>query len=222
MNGKSSLRQAIREDWPLLLVLAVSFVAGLAVAARIQVPVPLHWNWAGEVDRTTSALAAALELPAMTAGIYLLLVFGPRLDPRCSNYERFRPTWRLFRWAFVLLMAAMTWVPLAAGLGYALDTGKSVRLIISTLFLVLGNSLGQIKSTFLVGIRTPWTLSDDRVWQHTHRLAGRLWVAAGLVGMATAPLSNALGGMVFALGLSVAVIYPVVFSYFDYRRLKRS
>lgn len=155
MNGKSSLRQTICEDWPLLLVLAVSFVAGLAVAARIQVPVPLHWNWAGEADRTTSALAAALELPAMTAGIYLLLVFGPRLDPRCSNYERFRPTRRLFRWAFVLLMAAMTWVPLAAGLGYALDTGKSVRLIISTLFLVLGNSLGQIKSTFLVGIRTP-------------------------------------------------------------------
>ncbi|MGE5590669.1 MAG: SdpI family protein [Bacillota bacterium] len=214
-------RQAVREDWPMLLVLAASVAASLFVAARIREPIPLHWNWAGQVDRTAPALAAVLELSALSVGLYVLLAVAPRLDPRWSNYERFRPTWRLFRWTFVLLMVVLTWVPLAAGLGYALDTGKWIRFIIGALFLVLGNSLGQIKSTFLVGIRTPWTLSDDRVWQHTHRLAGRLWVAAGLLGMVTVPLSNTVGGVVFIVGLSAAVVYPVVFSYFDYRRLTR-
>jgi uncharacterized membrane protein len=45
----------------------------------------------------------------------------------------------------------------------------------------IGNVLGKLRSNFFVGIRTPWTLSSEHVWDQTHRWAGRLFVGAAAV-----------------------------------------
>ena len=46
---------------------------------------------------------------------------------------------------------------------------------------MIGNLLPRARPNWFVGIRTPWTLSSDRVWEKTHRFGGRLFVADGLV-----------------------------------------
>ena len=50
------------------------------------------------------------------------------------------------------------------------------------LLALLGNVLGKVRRNFWVGVRTPWTLADVRVWERTHRLAAWLFTVAGLVG----------------------------------------
>lgn len=221
MDDKLSVRRAVRGDLPVLVLFLASLVAGLALYPRIQGPVPMHWNFQGQVDQMGSPLWAVLFFPLMAAGVYVLLLYLPVLDPRRANYSRFAPTMRLFRWTLVVSMTAIQWVSLAPGLGLPVDPSRWVRVLVGALFAVLGNSLGQLRSSYFVGIRTPWTLADDRVWQRTHRIGGRLLVVAGLVGVASGLLGNVSGSIVFGLALSVAVLYTIVFSYLEYRRLNR-
>ena len=49
---------------------------------------------------------------------------------------------------------------------------------VGTLLVVLGGVMGRRRPNWTTGIRTPWTLADERVWDKTHRVAGRLMVAA--------------------------------------------
>ena len=87
------------------------------------------------------------------------------------------------------------------------------------IYAALGNVLGKVKRNFYVGIKTPWTLASDTVWNKTHRLAAWLMVASGLGGfflvMVGVPPFVPLG-LFF-----VAVIYPVFYSLWLYKRLER-
>ena len=73
------------------------------------------------------------------------------------------------------------------------------------------------KRNWFIGIRTPWTLSSERVWDRTHAIGGKLFRLAGVI---------ALGGIIFTgiawlfiLGpILVISIYLVVYSYLEYRR----
>lgn len=219
MQTKTSMGAAVRQDWPVLVLIPVSLLAGLLVYPHLPARIPVHWNVVGQPDRLASPLEAVLGLPLLTLVIYGLLVWAPLIDPRRANYERFGGTMRLLRRALVVMMVATQWMALGPALGLPIAPGGAARLMVGVVFVVIGNVLGQVKPTFFVGIRTPWTLSDDRVWQHTHRLAGRLWVAAGLVAILTGFLPDTAGAIVMGVALGFSVLYPTVFSYLDFRRL---
>ena len=92
-----------------------------------------------------------------------------------------------------------------------------VSLFLALLLIVIGNYLGKVRSNFLFGIRTPWTLSSDLSWNKTHRLGGKLFVLAGIVGLIgqVVPGDNAL---FILLGTMIpAVILMVVYSYLVWR-----
>jgi uncharacterized membrane protein len=90
---------------------------------------------------------------------------------------------------------------------------------VGALLMVIGNFMGKFRKNFFVGIRTPWTLTSDVVWERTHRLAGWLFVLAGLVWI--------VGGLVHASPVVLVVaalaagFVPAVYSYFLYRRVER-
>jgi uncharacterized membrane protein len=46
--------------------------------------------------------------------------------------------------------------------------------------VLVGNTLGKVRHNDVFGIRTHWTLADARVWDKTHRFAGRLMVLAAV------------------------------------------
>jgi uncharacterized membrane protein len=81
----------------------------------------------------------------------------------------------------------------------------------------MGNFMGKLTRNFFVGIRTPWTLVNDEVWLRTHRLGGKLFVAAGVV-TAIAAFSGA-GLYVMLAAVLAAAIVSVIYSYVVYRKL---
>jgi uncharacterized membrane protein len=109
-------------------------------------------------------------------------------------------------------------VALGAALGWNVDTGRAVMGGVGVLLAVIGNYLPRIRSNWFLGIRTPWTLSSERVWRDTHRIGGRAFVLGGV--------AMVLAGFVpgaFARALSVSVVVaaagiPVVYSYLAWRR----
>ena len=88
------------------------------------------------------------------------------------------------------------------------------------MFALLGNVLGKVRRNFYVGVRTPWALASERVWNATHRLAGKTFVAAGLVGLVLT--AAGLNGWPTFVSLMVGAFVPILYSLVYYKQLERS
>jgi hypothetical protein len=88
-------------------------------------------------------------------------------------------------------------------------------------FALIGNVMGKVRRNFWMGVRTPWTLASEPVWNQTHRLAAWLFVAAGLVGFVLVMLLPPDVVWVALLVLIPAGLVPVVYSLVLYKRLER-
>jgi uncharacterized membrane protein len=219
-NGYRVSRGDFLRDWPALAVLAAMFVAGVALYPRLPELVPAHWNFRGEVDNYFNRFWGAFALPFMTAGIYLLMLFAPYLDPKRENYPRFGAAYRAVRLGLVLFMGVLYATTLVVALGGPANlVGRVVPLAVGLLFILIGNYLPQARFNYFFGVRTPWTLANEEVWRRTHRFSGYVFIAAGLMFMAAAfspPPANVILGLA---GPGVTVAAAVVYSYLAFRRV---
>lgn len=205
--------------WFAPVCIFAAFVASAAVWARLPERVPVHWDARGTVNGYGSRLAGALILPAAMLGIWLLLRALPRIDPRRANYAKFADTYDLLVNSVVALFLVMHLALLANALGWAVSMQRVAPVLIGLQFIILGNALPRARPNWWFGIRTPWTLSNDRVWTRTHRVGGYLLAAAGallLVIGAFAPTPFA-----FTLGIGVilaASFGSAIYSYFAWKQ----
>ncbi len=187
--------------------------------------IPVHWGLDGQADRFAGRNEAGLVLlvmPVITVLTGAILAFAPALDPRKANIEKGRRAY-LATWISVMVLLVLVHGGIArmmAG-GPEANSGQFVRWIIAgcaLMFIVIGNYLPKTRASFMFGVRTPWTLSSDLAWEKTHRFAGRLFMAAGALGLAGAFLFD---GLWLALQLSALVFAAaaasVVYSYFAWK-----
>ena len=107
---------------------------------------------------------------------------------------------------------------LGTALGWPVSMERVVPALVGLQFIILGNALPRARPNWWFGIRTPWTLSSDRVWARTHRVGGYLLAAAGLVLLIAAALPR---GWTFALGLAAVLsagFGSLVYSYFAWKQ----
>ena len=99
---------------------------------------------------------------------------------------------------------------------------KVVPFSIGLMFLVIGNMMPKFRPNYFVGIKTPWTLANEEVWTKTHRMAGRLWFAGGLVIAAVSFIgTGTMRAIVFGVVTAVLVIIPLLYSYLAFRKFKK-
>jgi uncharacterized membrane protein len=79
--------------------------------------------------------------------------------------------------------------------------------------------MGKVRRNSYVGIRTPWTLADERVWNATHRLGAKTMVLGGLIGLILA-LAGSRSGL-FLVPILAGAFVPVIYSLIYYKQLKR-
>lgn len=164
------------------IVLAAQVAVGLyglwVVGPDAQVPV--HWGVDGTPNGWASALVGFSIMPLITAGIVALFAAIPRIEPRRRNLERSANAYRTTATAVVLFLGVAQVVVVFASLGNSLPMTGVIGLGIGLLFVVMGNVLSTVRSNFMFGVRTPWTLTSDLAWDRTNRLVGRLFVLAGI------------------------------------------
>ncbi len=184
--------------------------------------VPTHWNFSGEVDATVpreDALPYFLLPPGVMALMILLTWLLPRISPRQFDVERFR---NVFNYVMALVVILFAYIHLVILWG-CLDQGISlIQWMLSGLFLffaLIGNVMGQIRRNFWMGVRTPWTLANETVWNETHRLTAWLWVAFGLIAFVVTLAG--VNPLWCAGGLLIVIVVPVVYSLVLYKRLEK-
>ncbi|AVX20971.1 MULTISPECIES: SdpI family protein [Carboxydocella] len=204
--------------WSLLLgQLALS----VYLYPRLPDPLPTHWNMRGEVDGYMSKpLGVGFPL-ALNLGIYLLLVSLPALDPK-AKIEKFQQVLDMVRLFIHGLLTVIFVIALLNSLGYAIPVDKTVPALISLLFIFLGNYLGKLRPNYFIGIRTPWTLENEQVWQKTHRVSGPVWMGAGLVGLIGSFRGGAIAFGFFFGALMAATAFSLWYSWKVYQDLKGS
>ncbi|KYO64322.1 SdpI family protein [Thermovenabulum gondwanense] len=204
----------------LLLILILSlYVIGFLLYPYLPEKVPSHWNIRGEVDGYTGKFNHILFMPTFTLGLFLLLKVVPKIDPRAENYKKFTGVYEGFKVVFVLFMWGIYIITLLAGLGYSLPVGKLVSIGVGVLFIFIGNYFGKIKHNYTFGIKTPWTLASEEVWNKTHRVSGPLWVIAGFLWIVSIFVSETIGFIVGMVSIFSVAIFGFVYSYIIYKKL---
>lgn len=206
----------MRRYFPLFPI-AAAWVFSAVVYSRLPEQVPVHWDWSGQPDRWGSRVEGAFLLPAIALVLWGLLRWLPTIDPRRANYARFGGTYDFSVNAILTFMAGLHIVLLGTVLGWPISVERVVPGAVGVLLLIIGNLLPRARSNWWFGIRTPWTLSSDRVWQKTHRVGGYLMILAGL-GLLVQALIPGKATAGLAIGLVVlCVAGTLVYSYVAWR-----
>jgi uncharacterized membrane protein len=199
------------------IVIAFELVVAAWGLAQVglDASVPIHWDLNGNPDAYASALVAFLLGPAITAGVLGILAIVPRVEPRREHLRRSASAYRTTVIATTLLLALVQAVTVLAGVGYDVPIGGIIGAGVGILLAVIGNVMTTVRSTFMFGVRTPWTLTSERSWDKTNRLVGRLFVVTGLL-MVVASLT---GNAIVVLGLmTVMLIGSIVVGFiYSYR-----
>ena len=202
-----------------LAAILISMVVTAFLLPRLPDPVPIHWGPTGQPDNYAPRLIGSFLLPLTALGVYLLFLVIPVLDPKRANYEKFADTYHYWRIAFVLFMVFLQGITL-----YSILIGDSrlntnlVFIGVGLLFILIGNYMPRVRSNWFVGIRNPWTLSNQEVWRRTHRFGGQIFVAGGLAMMVVALISEEWQVAVLLGAIFAMAVIPNVYSYILFRR----
>ena len=203
------------------IMLAASFWA-LHFAGPDQV-MAVHFGMDGVPDRFMPLATGAFILPAILLALTLLMIFLPQLDPKLKGSDATPPE-----------LAALAGI-LGGGLGMIhlgslalafdlIDGMQSVlHLSLGAIFIGVGNLLGKVRPNFFVGIRTPWTLSDDNVWRRTHRAGGWGMVLIGFGFLAGAfPGTPLVSARILVATLVIYSLSLTAYSYALWRAKQRN
>ena len=199
----------------LVLMLALSAYAWTELPPGDQVPI--HWGIDGQVNGYASKGFALLFLPVLTLGLVILLSVLPRLDPRRAHIQESARAYVVIGSVVVILMFVVHAAIVLVALGIARDPTMLIGVGIGVLFVVIGSQLGQTKSNWFLGVRTPWTLSSERSWERTHTLAGRLFIVLGAVTVLLAVVAPQLSVWWLVIGVVVLVVGTFGYSYVVWR-----
>ena len=204
--------------WISLLIVVAAFIVSAVVYPRLPATIPTHWDLSGQPNGWSNRLSGAWLIPIFLLGMWALVRILPRIDPRGSNYAKFGGAFEAIIDAIMLFMLALHVVALRAALGYPVQMQRILPIGVGVLLIVIGNLLPRARPNWFVGIRTPWTLSSDRVWEKTHRFGGRVFVAGGLViTLASFLWVRAAHVVLFAVMVLVASSV-VIYSYLEWKR----
>ncbi len=144
---------------------------------------PIHWNAAGQIDNYGSKMTALFIIPIIVLVVYIFLSAIPALEVHRENISGFRHFYGI-KVSIVLFMFALYAATITQALGYTFDMGRLTIVLVAILFYYIGYAIRDVKKNYFIGIRTPWTLSSEKVWAETHRAGSFFFRLMALVMLA--------------------------------------
>lgn len=201
-----------------LSLIAIAIVAGLLLWNQLPEQMASHWNVNDQADGFTSKFWGVFLMPLVAVGMFGLFMVIPNIDPHKANIEGFRSAFNVFIVLIVTFLLYVHAITLLWNLGYQnFKFSQALLPSFGLLFLFMGYILKQAKRNFFIGIRTPWTLSSDSVWDKTHQLGGNLFLLIGAFTFAGSFFGGVTAFWLFFAPLIASVLFLVIYSYVLYR-----
>lgn len=201
-----------------LVLIAVAVTAGALLWNQLPEQMASHWNVDDEVDGYMPKFWGVFLMPVVTLGMFGLFLLLPNVDPLKANIAKFRGAFNLFILLITVFMLYIHGLTMAWSLGYRNFRMSAAMLpFLGALFIFIGYMLRQAKRNFFIGIRTPWTLSSDTVWDKTHQLGSILFIASGALAILGSFLGGTAAFWLLFIPLIGSTLFLVVYSYVLYR-----
>ena len=201
----------------ILVIIALSFIVGIYLYPQMPDEMASHWNAKGEVNGYMSRFWGLFLMPLMSLGLFGLFLAIPRIDPLKSNIKKFMNYYEGMIFVIVFFMFYVHMLTLLWSLGFVFDMTQMLIPSMGLLFIYSGFLIGKAKRNWFIGIRNPWTLSSEKVWEKTHNLGGKLFKAMGIVILFGAVFPEYALWLILVPVFSV-VIYLFAYSYFEYQK----
>lgn len=184
--------------------------------------IPSSFDFSGAISGYTSRNIYFI-LTLLPLFITIILNYAPKMDPKKQNYYDFVPFYGKFQVFMVVFMDIIICLCMLQSVYDNVPTvNRVIPFLLGALFIFLGKFLPKTKQCFSFGIKTPWTLSSELVWNQTHRVGGYSFIFAGICSFLSALLPSRLTAYLLLFGIVVAVAVPSVMSYIYYKREKQS
>ena len=195
------------------IIMALSFLGilipaffGLAIWEKLPEKLPVHYNLEGVPDNFADKWVAVLLVPLF---LFVLQAFCLVIDKKINKQSQYSAATVLVICPFLSIVIGLTtYLPVFE---LDVDMVSIILCAVGFLFVVIGNIMPKISRNKTMGIKIPWTLKSDVVWNKTHRLAGFLWFFGGIIIMIVAFLPTMVrfigASVVFAAALAVPIIY---------------
>ena len=204
--------------WIPMLIVVAAFLATAVVYPRLPATMPTHWSVEGQANGWSSRIWGAWMIPLFLLAMWAMFRFLPAIDPRGRNYAKFGGAFEGIMISLMLFALGLHVIVLRAALGYPVEMRRVLPIGVGVLFIVIGNLLPRARPNWFIGLRTPWTLSSDRVWEKTHRFGGRIFVAGGILLIIAALFSAQWAHFVLFAVVLLCSAGAFIYSYLEWKR----
>ncbi|MCE5187337.1 MAG: SdpI family protein [Planctomycetaceae bacterium] len=170
----------------MMLILVVLIIAAATIISLLAYPkVPdrmaSHWGPGGQVDGWMNKTVGLFFAPLIMVGLTLMFLVILLIDPLRKNIDKFFSYYAGFIVIFNLFLLVVHGWTILWNAGIQIPANVFMPLAMACLFFYIGIVLTHVKPNWFIGIRTPWTLSSEIVWQKTHKLGGILFRIAAII-----------------------------------------
>ena len=216
-----------KKFWLSIIIIIVQIALALYLSSFIadDARIPSHWNIRGEIDGYTGKWTAILLSPGINILMFIIMLILPIISVRYRETpERFSRMIPQITNIVIFFFAIIHIYTLLLGAELITNTGTFLYYSLGLMFILLGNILPKMPSSFFIGIRTPWTLSSEHVWRKTHKVGGICFVMGGLLMIFIPAIwgNHATALTIMFVLFITLILCPVLYSFFLYKKEERS
>ncbi len=202
----------------MVCLLSLSLLLGVALYPSLPPDMAVHWNYNGLIDGYASKVWGIVLLPFLLLGIYIAWITVPVIEPMQKNFNAFRNAFNGFMMVLAFFFFYCFILIFGFNLGWEINMAQALApglaLVLAAVAVLLENS----KRNYFVGMRTPWTLSSDKVWKRTNFLSAKLFYFCAVCVFAGVVYPDYLAAYII-LPLIATIFITTLYSYIEFRRL---
>lgn len=201
---------------PILIIIS-SLALSLYFFPLLPESMASHWNAQGIVDDYSSKLSNVIAFPSLSVLLFVLFLIIPKIDPKRINIKTFEDKFNLFIYSmlgFILLLQLQVFL---WNTGTQIPMNIVMPILMGLLFIVMAELVKNAKQNYTIGIRTPWTLASEKVWDKTHALGAKLFRISGILSILSAFISKYAFIVVISTVLFSTFIV-LIYSYFEFKK----
>lgn len=204
--------------FPILTILITIFLAFYFYNNIQGNTIASHWGISGQADGYSSKLSLFL-MPGISVVMLILFLVLPKMDPYKKNFKEFEKYFNtfinvIFIFFFYIYLLTLVW-----NLGNHFNMTQFMMPAISILFYYAGVLISHAKRNWFVGIRTPWTLTNQTVWNKTHKIGAKLFKGIAVINLLILVIPN-YALYILMIPIFSVVIFLFLYSYFEYKKIK--